>query len=64
MHIIISNFLYSSAYNRTFIDIRDEYHDNKATERVYTAMWQLVLAMLVKGVLTIFTFGMKVRSDC
>jgi chloride channel 3/4/5 len=49
-------------YNRSFTDVHDEYHDNQATSEVYTAMWELSLAMIVKAILTIFTFGMKVPA--
>ena len=58
---IINNCLFScSNYDRNNTAVIDEYHDRRALSGVYTAMWQLVLAALVKGLLTIFTFGMKV----
>jgi chloride channel 3/4/5 len=32
-----------------------------AGDGVKRAIWQLVLALLFKGIITVFTFGMKVR---
>ena len=49
-----------SNYNTTFEDPREQYHDTQALSGVWTAVWQLLLAMVVKVLLTIFTFGMKV----
>ena len=43
-------------------DPSQQYHDTEALSGVWNAVWQLVLAMLVKGILTIFTFGIKVRG--
>ncbi|KAM8953478.1 H(+)/Cl(-) exchange transporter 5 isoform 2-T2 [Pelodytes ibericus] len=36
--------------------------DRLAGQGVYTALWQLSLALIFKAVITIFTFGMKVPS--
>ncbi|MEE6518366.1 hypothetical protein FKM82_029340 [Ascaphus truei] len=36
--------------------------DRPASSGVYTAMWQLSLALIFKAVITVFTFGMKVPS--
>ncbi|CAJ0954685.1 unnamed protein product [Ranitomeya imitator] len=36
--------------------------DRSARSGVYTALWQLSLALIFKAVITIFTFGMKVPS--
>jgi len=50
-----------SAYNHSTATSREEqYHDTEALAPVGRAVWQLVLAMLAKTILTIFTFGMKV----
>lgn len=38
----------------------DDIPDRPAGPGVYTAMWQLALALVFKIVITIFTFGMKV----
>lgn len=57
---LIYSFL--SHYNLSDANISDEYHDRQALEGVYTAMWQLSLALLAKGFLTIFTFGIKVNN--
>ncbi len=51
---------FHSDYLRTGQNISEQYHDTEAGPNVYDAMWQLTLAMLAKGILTIFTFGMKV----
>ena len=53
--------LYSSKYDHsTAASMEEQYHDVKALPPVGTAVWHLMLAMLAKAVLTIFTFGMKV----
>ena len=50
-----------SAYNHSTAASREEqYHDTAALPPVGKAVWQLILAMLAKSVLTTFTFGMKV----
>ncbi|KAM7094830.1 H(+)/Cl(-) exchange transporter 5 isoform 4-T5 [Ciconia maguari] len=40
----------------------DDLPDRAAGPGVYTAMWQLALALIMKVFITIFTFGMKVPS--
>ncbi|XP_034505287.1 H(+)/Cl(-) exchange transporter 4 isoform X3 [Ailuropoda melanoleuca] len=40
----------------------DDIPDRPAGIGVYTAMWQLALALIFKIVITIFTFGMKIPS--
>ncbi|XP_058297811.1 H(+)/Cl(-) exchange transporter 4 [Hylobates moloch] len=40
----------------------DDIPDRPAGVGVYTAMWQLALALIFKIVVTIFTFGMKIPS--
>uniref|UniRef100_A0A8C9JQE8 Chloride channel protein n=1 Tax=Panthera tigris altaica TaxID=74533 RepID=A0A8C9JQE8_PANTA len=40
----------------------DDIPDRPAGVGVYTAMWQLALALVFKIVITIFTFGMKIPS--
>lgn len=40
----------------------DDIPDRPAGVGVYTAMWQLALALIFKIVITIFTFGMKVSQ--
>lgn len=69
MFCLIANFcsFVSSAYKRTLnysADPQEQYHNAEATNAVYTALWQLTLAMVAKGVLTIFTFGMQVCLYC
>ena len=51
-----------SAYNTTNEDPSEQYHDSLAMSGVWQAVWMLVLAMVVKAALTIFTFGMKVHT--
>lgn len=41
----------------------DDIPDRPAGVGVYTAMWQLALALIFKIVITIFTFGMKVSEE-
>ena len=38
--------------------------DRPAGPGVYTALWQLALALLFKMLITVVTFGMKVRPGC
>ncbi|KAG8450543.1 hypothetical protein GDO86_002987 [Hymenochirus boettgeri] len=40
----------------------DDIPDRQAGPGVYTAMWQLALALIFKIIITIFTFGMKIPS--
>lgn len=40
-----------------------ELPDRPAGVGVYSAMWQLALTLILKIVITIFTFGMKVRNS-
>ncbi|XP_069504766.1 H(+)/Cl(-) exchange transporter 5 isoform X2 [Ambystoma mexicanum] len=40
----------------------DQMPDRPAGPGVYTAMWQLALALILKVFITVFTFGMKVPS--
>ncbi len=51
-----------SDYNITNAHPNALYHDSAAQEGVWRAVWQLVLALLVKGLLTIFTYGIKVPA--
>ncbi|XP_043913433.1 H(+)/Cl(-) exchange transporter 5 isoform X1 [Protopterus annectens] len=50
---------YVNVFNSTNVDILP---DRPASTGVYTAMWQLSLALIFKIIITIFTFGMKVPS--
>ncbi|CAH0545831.1 unnamed protein product [Brassicogethes aeneus] len=47
-------------YNRNFTDVKSAIDIAPAGPGVYEAIWQLMLALVVKLVMTIFTFGMKV----
>lgn len=51
--------------NKTFTStkIDDNYHTGKMGYGVQTAFWQLILALFAKLTFTIFTFGIKVRSQ-
>ncbi len=51
-----------SDYNISHTDPDALYHDSPALSGVWTAVWQLFLAMVVKGLLTIFTYGIKVPA--
>ena len=51
-----------SQYNRTDVHPDELYHDTQALDPVWNAMWQLLLAGLARGLLTIFTYGIKVLS--
>ncbi len=52
--------LVASDYKLGGDDPNEQYHDTKAGSGVTQAVWLLLLALLVKAVLTIFTFGIKV----
>lgn len=54
--------VFYSDYNRSGLDPSEQYKDAKAGPLVYKAMWQLSVALLIKAILTIFTFGMKVTT--
>ena len=56
--------LYSSYNHSTAISREEQYHDTAALPPVGRAVWQLILAMIAKAILTIFTFGMKVNVRC
>ena len=56
--------LYSSYNHSTAISREEQYHDTAALPPVGRAVWQLILAMIAKAILTIFTFGMKVNIVC
>ncbi|XP_049819750.1 H(+)/Cl(-) exchange transporter 5 isoform X2 [Aethina tumida] len=47
-------------YNRNFTDVKSAIELAPAGPGVYTAIWQLLLALILKLIMTIFTFGMKV----
>lgn len=49
-----------SDYYRNFTDSNSLIEIAEAGPGVYTAMWLLVLALILKLIMTIFTFGMKV----
>lgn len=62
VHVLLTNpYSPDSNYNLTSQNVDAEYHDTQALDGVWRAAWQLVLAMAVKGLITIFTFGIKVR---
>ncbi|XP_060553392.1 H(+)/Cl(-) exchange transporter 3-like [Ruditapes philippinarum] len=48
-------------YQRNFTDPKSYMSSTFAGDGVKRAIWQLVLALLFKGIITVFTFGMKVR---
>ncbi|PIO37790.1 hypothetical protein AB205_0206190, partial [Aquarana catesbeiana] len=50
---------YSNDFNSTNVG---NLPDRSAGSGVYTALWQLSLALIFKAVITIFTFGIKVRE--
>ena len=60
MHTHTHTHFHYSNYNLTTQSVDAEYHDTQALDGVWRATWQLVLAMSVKGLITIFTFGIKV----
>lgn len=48
--------------DRDFTNVNHEVPIAKAGEGVYTALWQLILALVFKMVITIFTFGLKIPA--
>ena len=51
-----------SDYNRNLTDITTEFESAPLGDGVKTALWQLALALIFKGAITVFTFGIKVCS--
>lgn len=49
-----------SDYNRNFTDVNSAIEIAAAGPGVYKAIWLLTLALMMKLIMTIFTFGMKV----
>ena len=49
-----------SDYNRNFTDVNSAIEIAAAGPGVYKAVWLLILALAMKLIMTIFTFGMKV----
>ena len=49
-----------SDYNRNFTNVNSAIEIAAAGSGVYKAIWLLFLALIVKLVMTIFTFGIKV----
>ncbi|EFA00320.2 H(+)/Cl(-) exchange transporter 3-like Protein [Tribolium castaneum] len=47
-------------YNRNFTDVNSAIEIAAAGPGVYKAIWLLILALILKLIMTIFTFGMKV----
>lgn len=52
-------FIFSD-YNRNFTNVNQAIEIAAAGPQVYKAIWLLILAMIVKLIMTIFTFGIKV----
>lgn len=48
--------------DRDFTNVNHEVPIAKAGDGVYTALWQLILALIFKMVITIFTFGLKIPA--
>ena len=53
-------FIFYSDYNRNSTSLSSYTSSTVAGDGVYTALWMLFLALLFKGLITIFTFGIKV----
>lgn len=51
-----------SDYNQTLVALDEQYHDTLASTGVGRAAWMLAIAMVIKGTLTVFTFGIQVSS--
>ena len=65
LHFLKTFFLcFSSDYKDTnfTLNVNDpQLSDAEAGTGVISAVWQLILAMVFKSIITIFTFGIKVR---
>lgn len=53
-------FSFNSDYNRNFTTVDGGIDAATADSGVFDAVWLLVIALILKFILTIFTFGMKV----
>lgn len=58
MMVKIWNF---SDYNRNFTNVKSAIDLAAAGPGVYKAIWLLIVALVLKLVMTIFTFGIKVK---
>uniref|UniRef100_A0A2H1VYK4 Chloride channel protein n=1 Tax=Spodoptera frugiperda TaxID=7108 RepID=A0A2H1VYK4_SPOFR len=58
--VYLMTFALCSDYNRNFTDVNSAIEKAAAGPGVYHAIWLLVLALVLKLVMTIFTFGIKV----
>jgi len=54
--------LFYSDYDRQYVNADTHIEIAKAGEGVYSAIWLLLLALVFKFVVTIFTFGIKVPA--
>ena len=52
--------MFCSDYNRNFTNVNSAIESAAAEPGVYKAVWLLVLTLILKLIMTIFTFGMKV----
>ena len=57
---VTSRIFTFSDYNRNLTDITTEFESAPLGDGVKTALWQLALALIFKGAITVFTFGIKV----
>ncbi len=55
--------LLCSDYTRNVTDVTTEFESAPLGPGVKNALWQLALALIFKGAITVFTFGIKVRSE-
>ena len=53
---------FCSDYNRNFTNVNSAIGLAAAGPGVYTAIWLLLLALIFKFIVTIFTFGIKVPA--
>lgn len=52
--------IFPSDYNRNFTDVKSAIEIAAAGPGVYQAVWLLLIALVLKLGMTVFTFGMKV----
>jgi len=61
---ILYNFCSDYETSNSTLNVNDpNWPGAKAGAGVLKAVWQLILAMIFKAIITVFTFGIKVRSQ-
>lgn len=66
LYLVFLSYLSTHAFqpaNTSETGVGNSLADRPAGEGLYTALWQLALALIFKMLITVITFGMKVGPD-